>query len=86
MSNDREKKLKYLIDLVKLHDAPLGDEFERAYTDPLATDEDKDQFISAISHISNGGRLTAVELNNLAHATSSILVAREILKKFEKGC
>ena len=82
---DREKRLKTLIDLVKLTDAPLGDEFERAYTDPIATDEEKDRFISTVHRaIVQGAPISDEEMTNLATTTAEILATREILKKFKK--
>ena len=82
---DREKRLKTLIDLVKLKDAPLGDEFERAYTDPMTTDVEKDRFISTISRSCiHGVPVSDAELMALAITTSEILTTRKIFRKFEK--
>ena len=82
---DREKRLKTLIDLVKLKDAPLGDEFERAYTDPMTTDDEKDRFISTISRLwMHSVPVSDAELMALAITTSEILTTRKIFRKFEK--
>ena len=82
---DREKRLKTLIDLVKLKDVPLGDEFERAYTDPMTTDDEKDRFISTISRLwMHSVPVSDAELMALAITTSEILTTRKIFRKFEK--
>lgn len=82
---DMEKRLKTLIDLVKLKDVPLGDEFERAYTDPMTTDEEKDKFISTIHRsLIHGLPLSEDEMMALATTTSEILTTRKLFKKFKK--
>ena len=82
---DREKRLKSLIDLVKLQDAPLGDEFERAYTDPMTTDAEKDKFISTIHRsIIHGVPISDDEMMALVLTTSEILTTRKIFRKFGK--
>lgn len=82
---DREKRLNTLIDLVKLKDAPLGDEFELAYTDSMTTDEEKDKFISTIHRsFIHGLPLSEDEMMALATTTAEILTTRKILKKFKK--
>ena len=82
---DREKRLNTIIDLVKLTDSPLGDEFERAYTDPMTTDDEKDRFISTISRLwMHSVPVSDAELMALAITTSEILTTRKIFRKFEK--
>ena len=81
---DREKRLRLVLDLVKLHDAPLGDRFEKAYTGPLTTDAEKDKFISVICRTRHGIALTDKEIMRLADTTAEILTTRKLLKKLKK--
>lgn len=78
---ERERRLKALIDLIKMVDAPLGDEFERVYTDPIATAAEKDKFISIVSRPLHGLTLSKEEIKQLADVTSEIMTTRIILDK-----
>ena len=82
---DREKKLKMIIDRVKLYDAPLGDQFEQAYTDPIATVQEKEKFISVMRRSAmHDVKISEQDIQELAMITAEILVTRKILNNFQK--
>lgn len=78
-----DKRVSYLLDVIKLYDAPLGDELATVYNDPVTTDEDKEKFVSVMAHIAHG-TVTDKDIMELVTLTAEILTTRKLLNKIQK--